>query len=66
MMSVEWMDIFYLQDSLVHRLPARVEIIDYSGWIEEVLRGVGLDFRKGEKMIRIFGYSPRSLEHFGE
>ena len=66
LLSVEWLDVFYIQEVRVHRLPARTDVIDHSGWIEEILNGIGLDFRKGTKMIRIFGYSPRGCELFDE
>jgi hypothetical protein len=66
LLSVEWLDLFCLQEIRVHRLPPRVDVIDHSGWIEELVRGIGLDYRKGEKMIRIFGYSPRNSELFDQ
>jgi len=66
MLSVEWLDLFCLQEIRVHRLPPQVDVIDHAAWIEELVRGVGLDYRKGEKMIRIFGYSPRSSELFDQ
>jgi len=66
MLSVEWLDVGHIQEVRVHRLSARTEAIDHSVWIEELLTSVGLDYRKGEKMIRIFGYSPRSVEKFDE
>ena len=66
MLSVEWLDIYHIQEVRVHRLPARTDIIDHSIWIEELLKRVGLDYRKGTKMIRTFGYSPRSMELFDE
>jgi len=64
LMSVEWLDIAYLQEVREHRLPPVVHAIDHSGWVEELLRAAGLDFRKGVTMIRVFGYSPRSSELF--
>lgn len=66
LLSVEWLDVFYLQEVRVHRLPPRVDFIDHSDWIEELVREVGLDYRKGEKMIRIFGYSPRNSDLFDD
>jgi|ERR1043165_8102081 hypothetical protein len=66
LVSVEWIDISFVQEIKVSRLPARVELIDHSGWIEELLKQIGLDFRKGAKMIRIFGYSPRGIELFDD
>lgn len=64
MMSVEWLDITHLQPILEPRLPPREHVIDHSGWIVESLRNVGLDYRFGGTMIRIFGYAPRDLDLF--
>lgn len=58
LLSVEWMDIAHL-----HAV-REGHVIDHSGWVEHLLRTVGLDFRKGATMIRVFGYSPRSSELF--
>ena len=66
LLSVEWLDLEFLQEIREHRQPTRVHVVDHSGWIEDLLRGIGLDYRKGARMIRIFGYSPRSLELFDE
>jgi len=66
MLSVEWFDVCHFQEIPVHRLPVRTETIDHSDWIEELLLGIGLDFRKGTNIIRIFGYSPRSTDLFDE
>lgn len=62
--SIEWFDVGFLQETREHRLPQRTQIIDHSPWIDELLRGVGLEHQKGSTMIRIFGYSPKSLELF--
>jgi hypothetical protein len=62
--SVEWLDIAYLQKVSGAGLPSGGHVIDHSGWIEDLLRSIGLDFHSGTTMIRIFGYSPRSLELF--
>ena len=66
LLSVEWLDLECLEEMHEHRQPPRVQIIDHSGWIEDLLRGIGLDYRKGARTIRIFGYSPRNLELFDE
>jgi hypothetical protein len=66
LVSVEWMDIFFAQEVRIHRLPVRYETIDHSGWIEDMLKSIGLDYRKGAQMIRIFGYSPRAMDLFDE
>ena len=66
MLSIEWLDIYYIQEVIVHRLPVHINLVDHSSWIEELVKGVGLDYDKGEKMIRIFGYSPRNRVLFDE
>jgi hypothetical protein len=64
--SAEWLDLEYLEEVRLGRLPPQVEVIDHSAWMVTLLQQIGLDFRKGRKMIRIFGYGPRSLELFDE
>jgi hypothetical protein len=64
LVSVEWLDIAHLQEIREHRLPPRVSVVDHSDWIGSLLETIGLDYRKGATMIRIFGYYPRSLELF--
>ena len=64
MMSVEWLDIAHLQEIREDRLPPRIHVIDHSGWIVELLRAAGLDYRLGPSMIRVFGYAPRNFELF--
>jgi hypothetical protein len=64
LLSVEWLDIAHLQEVREHRLPPRVSVIDHSAWLVPLLQQVGLDIRVGSNMVRVFGYSPRSLELF--
>ncbi|MCU1295037.1 MAG: hypothetical protein JWP08_3887 [Bryobacterales bacterium] len=64
LLSVEWLDVAFLQETREHRLPPRLHITDHSAWLEELLRSIGLEYRKGGTMIRIFGYSPKSLDLF--
>jgi hypothetical protein len=64
LLSIEWLDIAHLQEVREHRLPPRVSIIDHSVWLLPLLKQVGLDFQVGASMIRVFGYSPRSMELF--
>ena len=66
MLSVEWLDIGHLQQVIAPRLPRRIEIVDHSSWIEPLLKRIGLDHCKGQSMIRVFGYSPRSVELLDE
>lgn len=64
--SVEWFDVALIQETKVYRLPQQLHIVDHSPWIEELLARIGLDYTKGKKMLRIFGYSPRDLTLFDE
>ena len=64
LLSIEWLDVAVLQEVREPRLPVQVTTIDHSGWITELLRGIGLDFLAGNSMVRIYGYSPRSDELF--
>jgi hypothetical protein len=64
LLSVEWLDVGFLQETREHRLPPRIHISDHSPWLEELLRCVGLEYQKGREMIRVFGYSPKSLDLF--
>ena len=66
LISVEWLDITFLEETREHRLPPRIHVTDHSPWLEELLLQVGLDYQKGRTMIRIFGYSPKSLEAFDQ
>jgi hypothetical protein len=64
MISVEWFDLLYLQESREKRLPRRIHITDHSIWIEPLLKSIGLEYQKGQTMIRIFGYSPKNQDLF--
>ena len=64
LISLEWLDVEVLEEQTEHRLPPRVHVKDRTGWIEELLRRVGLDYLQGERMIRIFGYSPKDMDLF--
>jgi uncharacterized protein DUF6678 len=66
LISVEWFDLEFVQETTIHRLPPRVELTDHSDWLVELLKRVGFDFQKGSTVIRIFGYSPKSFELFDE
>ncbi len=61
---MEWLDVALLQETQDNRLPPRIQITDHSPWLEELLQRVGLEYQKGSTMIRIFGYSPKSLDLF--
>jgi hypothetical protein len=63
---VEWFDVAHLQETREHRLPPHIHTTDHSPWLEELLQRVGLEYEKGQTMIRIFGYSPKSLELFDQ
>lgn len=64
MISVEWMDVAFLQETVDDHIPKRTTVVDHSPWLLEALQTIGLDYRKGELMVRIFGYSPRDMEGF--
>lgn len=65
LLSIEWLDMSFLQETSRNQLIAPV-VTDHSDSLEALLKKVGLDYRKGTSMIRIFGYSPRSLELFDQ
>jgi hypothetical protein len=65
-LSVEWLDLAQVQEVRDHRLPPRVTVVDHSEWLVTLLQDVGLDYWVGATMIRVFGYSPRSLELFDQ
>jgi len=64
LLSVEWLDVTFLQQTRERRLPPRIHVTDHSPWLEELLRRVGLEYLKGKMMIRIFGYSPKNMDLF--
>jgi len=64
LLSIEWLDVDFLQKTREHRLPPRIHVTDHSIWIEELVRRIGFEFQKGTTMIRIFGYSPKNLDLF--
>lgn len=61
--SVEWFDVSFIQKDQTHRLTAPA-VTDHSAWIEEIVAKAGLVYAKGQHMIRIFGYSPKSMDAF--
>ena len=65
-LAIEWLDIAYLQEKQGGYLPHKGQAADHPDWITGLLRRIGLDFCKGTKMIRVFGYSPRNLELFDQ
>jgi hypothetical protein len=66
MISVEWFDLYYLEEKKERRLPPRLHVTDHSPWIEKLLHRVGLEYQKGKTTVRIFGYSPKSQESFDD
>ena len=66
MISVEWLDLNFLEETWTDRWPPQKQVIDHSPWIEELLQRIGFDYLKGQSTIRIFGYSPKSLDSFDE
>jgi hypothetical protein len=63
LISVEWFDVSFTQQTHRGMLISPL-VTDHSPWIVELLRNVGLEYQKGSTMIRIFGYSPKSLDLF--
>ncbi len=63
-LAIEWLELTFLQEILEQRLPPRNNFIDHSTWIEDLLKRIGLEHRKRDKVIRIFGYSPINLDGF--
>ncbi len=63
--TVEWLDIQFQQEIRCGRLVA-AEITDNSGWIGTLLDEIGFDYRRGKDFFRVFGYSPRNMDQFGE
>ena len=66
MMAAEWFDLTFLQEIREPGLPPRTARVDHSPWIEDLIRRIGLDYEKGSKMIRIFGYSPKDYGLFDD
>lgn len=64
LLSVEWLDVAIWQQTRELGMPPRMHVTDHSPWLEEFLKRVGLEHRKGSTMIRIFGYSPKSMDLF--
>ena len=64
LISVEWIDVQFLEEAREHRLPPVTHLTDHSEWIEKLLNRLGLEYAKGQRMIRIFGYSPKDMEFF--
>lgn len=61
--AIEWLDVAYFEArQRGGLLPA--EILDHSAEIEDVLRTIGLDYKKGKECFRVFGYAPRDGEGF--
>lgn len=60
-LAVAWLDLTYWQE-IRHGQLVAVERVDHSAEIEAVLQRIGLDYCKGEQMIRVYGYAPRDEE----
>jgi hypothetical protein len=62
-LSVEWLDIGYLQEVPKGRL-LEPDIIDHSEWIEDLLSKIRFEYEKGLDFYRVFGYSPKNYVQF--
>jgi hypothetical protein len=61
--SVRWLDLRFIEKTHRGRLLSP-EIIDHSEAVEKLLTEIGLDYEKGEEVVRIFGYAPRDRTNF--
>jgi hypothetical protein len=62
-LSVEWLD---LSPASTVQKDTASKAADRFDWLVRLLKKIGLDFRVGPSMIRIFGYSPRNLDGFDD
>jgi hypothetical protein len=62
LLSIEWMD---LANPAID-LKRNATIIEHSRWMVDLLQKIGLDFRVGSGMIRVFGYYPRNDKLFDQ
>ena len=61
--AIEWLDIFYIETSRRGGL-LPLETTDHSTEIEEAIKSIGLDYKKGKESFRVFGYAPRNEDGF--
>ncbi|MDB4264918.1 hypothetical protein N9893_02510, partial [bacterium] len=61
--SVEWLDIGYIQEIPKGRL-LKPDTIDHSLWIGDLLKQIRFEYEKGFDFYRIFGYSPKNYDQF--
>ncbi|MDB2687446.1 hypothetical protein N9Y42_09565 [Mariniblastus sp.] len=61
MMSVEWLDIAYLQETRTGLL-TEPRLIDHSDWIVKILDDAKFCYDIVGDVIRIFGYLPKSFD----
>ena len=70
MMSVEWLDILFwhhpLRPGMSGFIWAAGAVESHADRIEAIVKKVGLDYAVGVNMIRIFGYSPKSMDMFDD
>lgn len=64
LLSVEWLDITDYQTVHDPHIPPTDRSIDHSEWLGRLLSRIGFDYVKGNRMIRIFGYSPKNFDLF--
>ncbi|GHT91758.1 hypothetical protein AGMMS49545_08230 [Betaproteobacteria bacterium] len=62
-MKIEWLDIQCTETFQRGNLLQK-EKIDHSHEIENMLRKIGFDYKKGKECFRIFGYAPRNEDGF--
>jgi hypothetical protein len=66
LISAEWLDLRFLESTTNNRLPAQTTVTDHSAELIELLDRIGLDYKKGNETIRIFGYAPRCMDRFDQ
>jgi hypothetical protein len=68
--AIEWIDIFCKEvitwDPVTRKTVAANQIKDHSTEVATILARIGLEFVRGENMIRVFAYAPRNMESFDE
>lgn len=61
MMSVEWFDVCYIQETSRGML-RDPEVINHSDWITKILQDAGFCYDTACDIIRIHGYLPKSFD----
>jgi hypothetical protein len=65
MKSVLWFDIGLI-DEWKAKKPIKREFYDYTELILNIVKPIGIDYEISNDILRIFGYSPKNYDLFGE